>query len=271
MLEKLLPDIAIKGPTVGEFDPTDYNIFQSFHSIINHCFRGASTGFIGRIEQIHSSEGKEKLTAYFDKVIEVAKSEFTKKELRITVYQKKGFVKMAEMVGYSTKSKKFQEFLGSIDRIKSMVSTYQRFLEHHTNFLSTPDQEDYEVAKNILTKLAKKPSKYNFRVYRGMYIKASLFPEGIKEGMEFDFHDLSSWSREQNVAINFSTTSPDGKREAGDKSVIFTMRMKRGTYIDYYSAYDEEEVITGGKVKILEVTKMEKMQGTILKVLCEQI
>ena len=104
-----------------------------------------------------------------------------------------------------------------------------------------------------------------------MYIKASLFPEGIKEGMEFDFHDLSSWSREQNVAINFSTTSPDGKREAGDKSVIFKMRMKRGTDIDYYSAYDEEEVITGGKVKILEVTKMEKMQGTILKVLCEQI
>jgi hypothetical protein len=50
------------------------------------------------------------------------------------------------------------------------------------------------------------------------------------------------------------------------------MRMKRGTYIDYYSAYDgEEEVITGGKVKIVEVTKMEKMQGTILRVLCEQI
>jgi glucose/arabinose dehydrogenase len=105
-----------------------------------------------------------------------------------------------------------------------------------------------------------------------MYVKGSLFPEGIKEGMEFDFHDLSSWSREQNVAMNFSTTSPDGKREAGDKSVIFTMTMKRGTYIDYYSAYDgEEEVITGGKVKIVEVTKMEKMQGTILRVLCEQI
>jgi hypothetical protein len=272
VLEKLLPDIAIKGPAIGEFDPTDYNIFQSFHSIINHCFRGASTGFIGRIEQIHSSEGKEKLTAYFDKVIEIAKSEFTKPEMRIRVYQKKGFVKMSEMVGYSTKSKKFQEFLGSIDRIKSMIPTYQRFLEHHTNFLSTPEQEDYEVAKNILIKLAKKPSKYNFRVYRGMYIKGSLFPEGIKEGMEFDFHDLSSWSREQNVAMNFSTTSPDGKREAGDKSVIFTMTMKRGTYIDYYSAYDgEEEVITGGKVKIVEVTKMEKMQGTILRVLCEQI
>ena len=180
---------------------------------------------------------------------------------------------MSEMVGHSTKSRKFQEFLGSIDRIRSLIPIYQRFLEHHTNFLSTPDQEDYEVAKDILTKLAKKPSKYNFRVYRGMYIKGSLFPEGIKEGMEFNFYDLSSWSRNQTVAINFSTELPQGlEREVGDKSVIFTMRMKRGTYIDYYSAYDgEEEVITGGKVKIVEVTKMEKMQGTILRVLCEQI
>jgi hypothetical protein len=75
-----------------------------------------------------------------------------------------------------------------------------------------------------------------------------------------------------NVAQNFSTTSPDGKREPGDKMVIFTMRMKRGTYIDYYSAYDgEEEVVTGGKVKILEVTELQRLQGTILRVLCEQI
>jgi hypothetical protein len=264
LLEKLLPDIAIKG--------TDFDVVQSFVSIINHVFRGTYVSFTSIMEKMSSSEGKEKLTSYFDKIIEIAKSEFTKPEMRITVYQKKSFVKMAKMVGYSTKSKKFQEFLGSIDRIKSMIPTYQRFLEHHTNFLSTPEQEDYEVAKNILIKLAKKPSKYNFRVYRGMYVKGSLFPEGIKEGMEFDFYDLSSWSREQNVAINFSTELPQGlKREAGDKSIIFTMRMKRGTYIDYYSAYDEEEVITGGKVKIVEVTKMEKMQGTILRVLCEQI
>ena len=273
VLEKILPDIPIKGPVISEFDPTDYDVAQSFLSIINHVFRGTYVSFTSIIEKMSSSEGKEKLTSYFDKVIEIAKSEFTKPEMRITVYQKKSFVKMSEMVGHSTKSKKFQEFLGSIDRIKSLIPIYQRFLEHHTNFLSTPDQEDYEVAKDILTKLAKKPSKHNFRVYRGMYIKGSLFPEGIKEGMEFDFYDLSSWSRNQSVALNFSTELPQGlKREVGDRSVVFTMRMKRGTYIDYYSAYDgEEEVITGGKVKILEVTKMEKMQGTILRVLCEQI
>ena len=273
VLEKILPDIPIKGPVISEFDPTDYDVAQSFLSIINHVFRGTYVSFTSIMEKMSSSEGKEKLTSYFDKVIEIAKSEFTKPEMRITVYQKKSFVKMSEMVGHSTKSRKFQEFLGSIDRIKSLIPIYQRFLEHHTNFLSTPDQEDYEVAKDILTKLAKKPSKYNFRVYRGMYIKGSLFPEGIKEGMEFDFYDLSSWSRNQTVAINFSTELPQGlKREVGDRSVVFTMRMKRGTYIDYYSAYDgEEEVITGGKVKILEVTKMEKMQGTILRVLCEQI
>ena len=265
VIEKILPEIAIKG--------TDYNVVQSFVSILNHVFRGTRVSFTSIIEKISSPEGKQKLTAYFDKVIEIAKSEFTKPEMRISVHQKKSFVVMATMVGHSTKSRKFQEFLGSIDRIKSLIPIYQRFLGYHTDFLSTPDQFSYELAKDILTKLAKKPSKHNFRVFRGMYIKGSLFPEGIKEGMEFDFYDLSSWSRDQGVAINFSTSPPEGhKREADDRSVVFTMRMKRGTYIDYYSAYDgEEEVITGGKVKILEVTKMEKMQGTILRVLCEQI
>lgn len=265
LLEKILPNIAIKG--------TDFDVVQSFVSIISHVFRGTYVSFTSIMEKMSSSEGKEKLTSYFDKVIEIAKSESTKPEMRITVYQKKSFVKMSEMVGHSTKSRKFQEFLGSIDRIKSLIPIYQRFLGYHTDFLSTPDQFSYELAKDILTKLAKKRSKYNYRIYRGMYVKGSLFPEGIKEGMEFNFHDLSSWSRNQTVAINFSTELPQGlKREVGDKSVVFTMRMKRGTYIDYYSAFDgEEEVITGGKVKILEVTKMEKMQGTILRVLCEQI
>ena len=264
VLEKILPEINIKG--------TDYNSTQSFFSIISHVFRGGSSGFVSTINEVSSPEGKQKLTAYFDKVIEIAKSEFTKAELRITVYQKKDFVKMAEMVSYSTKSRKFQEFLGSIDRIKSMIPIYERFLENHTKFLSAPDQEDYEVANDVLKRLAKKPSKYNFRIYRGMYIKASLFPEGIKEGMEFDFYDISSWSRDMRIAQSFSTTPPDGEIEAGDKMVIFTMRMKRGTYIDYYSAYDgEEEVVTGGKVKILEVTELQKMQGKILRVLCEQI
>jgi hypothetical protein len=264
VLEKILPKMAIKG--------TDYNVVQSFVSILIHVFRGHHKSFEHKIDYIASDDGKELITAYFDKVIEIAKSEFTKPEMRISVYQKKNFAIMAEMVGHSTKSRKFQEFLGSIDRVKSMIPIYQRFHGHYEKFLSAPDQEDYEVANDVLKRLAKKPSKYNYRIYRGMYIKASLFPEGIKEGMEFDFYDISSWSRDMNVAQNFSTTSPDGKREPGDKMVIFTMRMKRGTYIDYYSAYDgEEEVVTGGKVKILEVTELQRLQGTILRVLCEQI
>lgn len=264
VLDKILPEISIKG--------TVYNSTQSFVSILNHVFRGTYVSFTSIIEKISSPKGKQKLTDYFDKVIEIAKSEFTKPEMRISVHQKKSFAVMAKMVGHSTKSRKFQEFLGSIDRVKSMIPIYQRFHEHYEKFLGAPDQEDYEVANDVLKRLAKKPSKYNYRIYRGMYIKASLFPEGIKEGMEFDFYDISSWSRDMNIAQSFSTTPPDGKIEAGDKMVIFTMRMKRGTYIDYYSAYDgEEEVVTGGKVKILEVTELQKMQGTILRVLCEQI
>jgi len=264
VLDKILPEISIKG--------TVYNSTQSFVSILNHVFRGTYVSFTSIIEKISSPKGKQKLTDYFDKVIEIAKSEFTKPEMRISVHQKKSFAVMAKMVGHSTKSRKFQEFLGSIDRVKSMIPIYQRFHGHYEKFLGAPDQEDYEVANDVLKRLAKKPSKYNYRIYRGMYIKASLFPEGIKEGMEFDFYDISSWSRDMNIAQSFSTTPPDGKIEAGDKMVIFTMRMKRGTYIDYYSAYDgEEEVVTGGKVKILEVTELQKMQGTILRVLCEQI
>jgi len=264
ILEKILPEIDIKG--------TGYNVVQSFNSITSHVFRGGSSGFVSRINEISSPEGKEKITAYFDRVIEIAKSEFTKAELRITVHQKQSFVKMAEMVGYSTKSRKFQEFLGSIDRIKSMIPIYERFLDNHTKFLGAPDQEDYELANDVLKMLAKKPSKYNYRIYRGMYIRGDLFPEGIKEGMEFDFHDISSWSRDMNIALSFGANPPDGKRGLGDKSVIFTMRMKRGTYIDYYSAYDgEEEVVTGGKVKILEITKREEKKGTTLRVMCEQI
>ena len=265
IIEKILPEIAIKG--------TDSNVVQSFVSIINHVFRGTRENFTSIIEKISSPEGKQKLTDYFDKVIEIAKSEFTKPEMRISVHQKKGFAVMSKMVGHSTKSRKFQEFLGSIDRIKSMIPIYQRFEEHYKKFLGVPDIEDYEIANDVLKMLAKKPSKYNFRIYRGMYVKASLFPEGIKEGMEFNFYDISSWSRDMNVAQNFSTTTPEGhKREAGDKSVVFTMRMKRGTYIDHYSAYDgEEEVITGGKVKILEVQELQRITGPVLRVLCEQI
>ena len=265
VIQKILPEIAIKG--------TDYNVVQSFISIINHVFRGTRVSFTSIIEKISSPEGKQKLTDYFDKVIEIAKSEFTKPEMRITVHQKKSFAVMAYMVGHSTKSRKFQEFLGSVDRIKSMISIYERFEEHHKKFLGAPDLEDYEVANDVLKMLAKKSSKYNYRIYRGMYVKASLFPEGIREGMEFDFYDISSWSRDMNIAQSFSITPPEGhKREAGDKSVIFTMRMKRGTYIDHYSSYDgEEEVVTGGKVKIIEVTELQRLQGPILRVLCEQI
>ena len=223
-------------------------------SIINHAKRGSSKAFINGITQVHSHEGKEKLTAYFDKVIEIAKSEMNNQELRITVYQKKGFVKMAELVGYSTNSRKFQEFLGSIDRIMSMIRL-SGFLEHYTNFLSAPEQEDYEAAKEILTKLAKKPSKQNDVIYRGMLIKGDLIPEGIKEGMEFDFYDISSWSKLRHIAEGFTSESSVTAYSPGDgdKKVIFAMKMKRGIYIEFYSAFIEEEVITGGKVRITKV------------------
>ena len=266
ILQKMLPAIDSKD--------SDYNVVQSFISIIFHVHRVANPSFMLELEAISSNKGKELITAYFDRVIKITKPETVAiDELSISTFQKEKFIKMAKMVGHSTKSRKFQEFLASMDRVKSMIPIYKRFQEHYTKFLSVPDQEDYEVANDILKMLAKKPSKYNYRIYRGMYVKASLFPEGIKEGMEFNFYDISSWSREMNIALSFCTTPPEGhKKEAGDKSVIFTMRMKRGTYIDHYSAYDgEEEVVTGGKVKILEVTELHKLQGPILRVLCEQI
>lgn len=271
ILRKILPE----PPTAASahFDNPQTSLgkaSRSFMSIINHAKRGSSNAFINGITQIHSPEGKEKLTAYFDKVIEIAKSEMNNKELFITVYQKKGYIKMAELVGYSTNSRKFQEFLGSIDRIMSMVPIYQGFLEHYTNFLSTPEQEDYEAAKDILTKLAKKPSKQNDVIYRGMLIKGDLIPEGIKEGMEFDFYDISSWSKIRHVAESFTSDAAGTAfaPEGGDKKVIFAMKMKRGTYIEFYSAFTgEEEVITGGKVRITKVTPL----AFELLVECEQI
>ena len=268
ILRKILPE-----PPRDDFDIPETPLgkaSRSFMSIINHAKRGSSKAFINGITQVHSHEGKEKLTAYFDKVIEIAKSEMNNQELRITVYQKKGFVKMAELVGYSTNSRKFQEFLGSIDRIMSMIPIYQGFLEHYTNFLSAPEQEDYEAAKGILTKLAKKPSKQNHVIYRGMLVKGDLIPEGIKEGMEFDFYDISSWSKLRHIAEGFTSESSVGlyAGEDGDKKVIFAMKMKRGTYIEFYSAFTgEEEVITGGKVRITKVIPLVFE----LFVECEQI
>jgi len=46
------------------------------------------------------------------------------------------------------------------------------------------------------------------------------------------------------------------------------MKAKRGTYIDFYSAFNgEQEFITGGKVKIIDI--IHKAMAT--EIICEQL
>lgn len=274
-LRELLPSFTVSS------DEINYEVDTIFYSIARHVNNAWPQLRVewAPVKRATSEEGKKLLTAYFDKLIEINKSEEMQKELNLMTNKKQKIRKMVESINFSTRSRKYQEFMMSFDRIKAMLPIYDLFIKHYREFLGHPTQDDYEQANVILKALSKKKVKGDYLIYRGMYLKgeggADLMPmerSKIQEGMEFDFYDISSWSTDRRTAQGFIESSGEGIK------LLFSMKPIRGTYIDYYSAFEgEEEFLTGGKVRIVGVSTRESAVGPFanseptLLVRCEQI
>lgn len=117
------------------------------------------------------------------------------------------------------------------------------------NFI--PTKSDYQIAKNVLSKLATaKNDKNNMPIYRGITIdseKANL----IKPGIKFNNWTLSSWTIDRSIAIDF-TESGNGN---GDIKILIQIDNPQfGCYIGDLSAFTlEKEVIFGKKLKIIDM------------------
>ena len=109
----------------------------------------------------------------------------------------------------------------------------------------TPEKSHYEIAKNILTKLAKeKNADMNLPLYRGI----SLPEESVrllKTGVQFNNWPISSWTSAERVAIKFS------KSKTGIPIVIKVLNPQHGCKLDVLSAYNEEEESILGKKLII--------------------
>jgi hypothetical protein len=266
LLKALLPSFTISS------DKINHEVNSVFSSILYHVNITRSPSIMNSLKRATTEEGKKLLTAYFDKLIEISKSEEMQKELNLMTKKKQQIKKIAQSVGFSTKSRKYQEFMRSLDRVRAMLPLYDLFFKHYREFLAIPTQDDYEQANMVLKALSKKKVKGDYLIYRGMYAKGSGGPIVIEEGMEFDFHDISSWSTDRRTARGFIEATGGGTK------LLFSMKPKRGTYIDYYSAFEgEKEFLTGGKVKIVSVTTRESAVGPFATreptflVRCEQI
>ncbi len=276
-LTALLPSFTVYS------DSIDYEVNKVFDALTHHVNYVWPHLRVGTLKRATSEKGKKLFTAYFDELIEIGKSEEKQKELNINTFKKQEIKKMIQSVDFSTKSRKYQELMMSFDRIRTMLPHYDLFIKYYKKFLGFPTQDDYEKAGVVLRALSKKKVKGDYLVYRGMYLKgeggADLMPKErskILEGMEFDFYDISSWSTDRRTALGFIES--DGAGEG--LKILFSMKPKRGTYIDYYSAFEgEKEFLTGGKVRIIGVTTRESGVGPFsltgvaptLLVRCEQI
>ena len=250
----------------------------AFLSIVDHVYTMNSPTVRNGIFMATIPKSIEKMTQLFDYIIELynkiksthdmdkADDPFLRKMSSMTVLRIKV---AAEAIGYSTKSKQFKMLLKGFERIASMIPIYEKFFKHYVAFLGVPTKKMYENANKNMLALCNKKVKGDWTVYRGMYIKDGIDPSLIKEGMTFNFYDISSWSTSKSTARSFIQDNYD---EPPESRLLFSLKPKRGTYIDEYSVFKgEEEFVTGGAVKI---TKTANLGGHALQYIlieCEQL
>ena len=265
VLRKFIPDIMITNEDSIRFNGKDILM-----AIIDHVMSLVYPTVKFELEEITSDKGRELLTDYLQKIVDIVKKiNAEDKEILYDVpYRKRTMMSiMSAKISHSTRSGKFLELMKSIERVKSMLPIYQRFFDNFVKILGKPTKDDYESANKILKTMARRKVKGDYQIYRGMYLKGDARPEALEKGMEFDFYEISSWSTSAPTAHGFITPS-DGKRGTGDLKLLFSMKAKRGTYIDFYSAFNgEQEFITGGKVRVIDI--IDRALAT--EIICEQL
>lgn len=152
--------------------------------------------------------------------------------------------------------KKFVNFMAS--------EVYRKinFIKYISDY-KPPAKKDYQDANTILTHLARIPVTDEFRVFRGIAVPKQVIrnmqttlqnPED-RHILEFDFHEISSWSIDLDVAEEFARSSNIDNYDEEGAVIMFSLRPpRRGTYLGEYSVYPtEEEFVTGGKVLVRNI------------------
>lgn len=138
-----------------------------------------------------------------------------------------------------------------------------------------PSKEDYKNSSEILKQLSSMPHTGDEILYRGMAL-----PKATAEGMDtmatrdktefvFSFYDISSWSVDEDTAIDFAIDSA-GNNPDSIPIMFIIPNPRRGILLGQYSIFpNEEEFISGGDVKV--VSGEYDQANEILRLTCEQI
>lgn len=118
-----------------------------------------------------------------------------------------------------------------------------------------PTKKNYADAHRVLKALAgRKPpdGAVKSTIYRGMALSQAA-SDALVAGASLDLSVVSSFSHSRDVAHGFSGAKPAKGKPV---SVLITMRNpKKGTHLNGLSGYkNEDEIVTGGKVRVLERT-----------------
>ena len=130
-----------------------------------------------------------------------------------------------------------------------------------------PTKFDYQLAKNVLTKLAlAKNNQMNSTLYRGITLPEEKI-DLLKSGVTFNNMTISSWTTDEGIANDFAFQ--------GDfNPVLLTVKNPQfGCEIGKISAFpDEEESILGKKLKIVDIiTDTETADVNLITINCEVI
>ena len=138
-----------------------------------------------------------------------------------------------------------------------------------------PSKQDYKNSSQILKQLSAMPHTGGETLYRGMAL-----PKATVEGMDtmatrdktefvFSFYDISSWSVDDDTAIDFAIDSA-GNNPDSIPLLFIIPNPRRGIYLEQYSIFpNEDEFISGGDVKVVSGEYDEANE--ILRLTCEQI
>ena len=165
--------------------------------------------------------------------------------------QKQGFISRSVQI---FSSNIISLILSNIDSNHDEIKMILKSLEYYT---SNPDLDDYDYPNeyNILKDIASSNniSEPNQTIYRGISLDRKIVEDISMAGSSFNHGDISSWSFDKNVAVDFASEAYDinvnVKRLPNQVMVIFgCSNPHRGSFIGPISRFrDQQEVLSSGK------------------------